>query len=43
MTQGIAKRSIHETLVAVIDLETTGLTPGYDGIVEVLRSHVLDS
>lgn len=35
MTTGIAKRRIEETPVAVIDFETTGLTPGYDRVVEV--------
>ena len=35
MTTGIATRRIEETPVAVIDFETTGLTPGYDRVVEV--------
>ena len=35
MRQGIADRRIAETPVAVIDFETTGLTPGPDRVVEV--------
>lgn len=34
-TLGLANRRIAETPIAVIDLETTGLTPGYDRVVEV--------
>ena len=32
---GILEQSIHETPIAVIDFETTGLTPGFDRVVEV--------
>ena len=35
MTTGISSHRIAETPVAVIDFETTGLTPGYDRVVEV--------
>lgn len=35
MTTGIQSRQIADTPVAVIDFETTGLTPGYDRVVEV--------
>lgn len=35
MTTGISARRISETPVAIIDFETTGLTPGYDRVVEV--------
>jgi len=35
MSIGIASRRIAETPVAVIDFETTGLTPGFDRVVEV--------
>ncbi|MCA9037827.1 MAG: 3'-5' exonuclease [Planctomycetaceae bacterium] len=34
MATGIATRQIEDTPVAVIDFETTGLTPGYDRVVE---------
>jgi DNA polymerase-3 subunit epsilon len=32
---GISERRIADTPIAVIDFETTGLTPGYDRVVEV--------
>ncbi len=32
---GISRRSISDTPIAVVDFETTGLTPGYDRVVEV--------
>lgn len=35
MSCGIASQTIAETPIAVIDFETTGLTPGYDRVVEV--------
>ena len=35
MTTGISKFRIADTPVAVIDFETTGLTPGFDRVVEV--------
>lgn len=35
MTTGISSLRIADTPVAVIDFETTGLTPGYDRVVEV--------
>jgi DNA polymerase-3 subunit epsilon len=35
MATGIASHPIHETPVAIIDFETTGLTPGADRVVEV--------
>ena len=35
MVQGISTRPIDETPIAVIDFETTGLTPGADRVVEV--------
>ncbi|WP_254510513.1 3'-5' exonuclease [Anatilimnocola floriformis] len=35
MNSGIATRRITEMPVAVIDFETTGLTPGFDRVVEV--------
>ncbi len=35
MTTGIASRPIHETPVAVLDFETTGLTAGADRVIEV--------
>jgi DNA polymerase-3 subunit epsilon len=34
-TNGILDRRITETPIAVIDFETTGLSPGYDRVVEV--------
>jgi len=34
-SSGIASRPIDETSFAVIDFETTGLTPGYDRVIEV--------
>lgn len=34
-TGGIAASLIHETPIAIIDFETTGLTPGADRVVEV--------
>ncbi len=41
---GILSRNIHETPIAVIDFETTGLTPGLDRVVEVsvVRLHPTD-
>jgi len=35
LTNGILGRRITETPIAVIDFETTGLSPGYDRVVEV--------
>ena len=35
MPSGIASQPIHQTPVAVIDFETTGLAPGVDRVVEV--------
>ncbi len=35
VTNGILRRRITETPIAVIDFETTGLSPGYDRVVEV--------
>lgn len=35
MSTGIAQRNISDTPIAVIDFETTGLTPGFDRVVEV--------
>jgi DNA polymerase III subunit epsilon len=35
MTTGISSWRIADTPIAVIDFETTGLTPGYDRVVEV--------
>lgn len=35
MASGISDRRIEDTPVAVIDFETTGLTPGFDRVVEV--------
>jgi DNA polymerase III epsilon subunit-like protein len=35
MASGISHRSIQETPIAIIDFETTGLTAGYDRVVEV--------
>jgi DNA polymerase-3 subunit epsilon len=35
MTTGIASRPIADTPVAILDFETTGLTPGFDRVVEV--------
>jgi DNA polymerase-3 subunit epsilon len=35
ITSGILGRRIDETPMAVIDFETTGLSPGYDRVVEV--------
>ena len=32
---GIKKLNIHETPIAIVDFETTGLTPGHDRVVEV--------
>lgn len=32
---GVGHRKIHETPVAIIDFETTGLAPGFDRVVEV--------
>lgn len=32
---GISARRISDTPIAIVDLETTGLTPGYDRVVEV--------
>jgi DNA polymerase-3 subunit epsilon len=34
MTTGISARRIADTPIAIIDFETTGLTPGYDRVVE---------
>lgn len=34
MNSGISQQRIDETPIAVIDFETTGLTPGYDRVVE---------
>lgn len=33
--KGIANNKINETPIAVVDLETTGLTPGFDRVVEI--------
>lgn len=33
--KGIKKYKIHETPIAVVDFETTGLTPGLDRVVEI--------
>jgi DNA polymerase III epsilon subunit family exonuclease len=33
--KGIANNKIKETPIAVVDLETTGLTPGFDRVVEI--------
>jgi DNA polymerase-3 subunit epsilon len=33
--KGIANHKINETSIAVVDLETTGLTPGFDRVVEI--------
>lgn len=35
MSLGITRQLIHETPLAVIDFETTGLTPGIDRVIEV--------
>lgn len=32
---GIKRLNIHETPIAIVDFETTGLTPGHDRVVEV--------
>ena len=32
---GILEKPIFNTPVAIIDFETTGLTPGYDRVIEV--------
>jgi DNA polymerase III epsilon subunit-like protein len=34
-TSGIVDRCIHESPIAVVDFETTGLTPGFDRVIEV--------
>jgi DNA polymerase-3 subunit epsilon len=34
-TKGISNHKISETPIAVIDFETTGLTPGFDRVVEI--------
>ena len=40
MARGIVERQIAEAPVAIIDFETTGLTPGADRIVEVAVARV---
>ncbi len=35
MASGIESRRIQDTPIAILDFETTGLTPGYDRVVEV--------
>jgi DNA polymerase-3 subunit epsilon len=35
MASGIVDSRIQETPIAILDFETTGLTPGYDRVVEV--------
>jgi DNA polymerase III, alpha subunit (gram-positive type) len=40
MARGIAERRICDTPVAIIDFETTGLTPGADRVVEVAVARV---
>lgn len=35
MAAGISHRSLHDTPIAIIDFETTGLSAGYDRVVEV--------
>ncbi len=34
-TDGVLSRRIHDTPIAIIDFETTGLTPGLDRVVEI--------
>jgi DNA polymerase-3 subunit epsilon len=34
-SEGVKNRKIHEMPIAIVDFETTGLTPGFDRVVEI--------